>query len=108
MDYIIEEIYEIFCDTDKVLTVNFRVEGDGEDYYRELVDSDYYGWCNEHYITEGDNLTDYDRYDDEDEYMGDFFNHDKWNMYYSNEDMIIEYLYENYSDLRTLPSPKVN
>ena len=108
MDYIIDEIYEIFCDTDKLLTVTFKVEGDVEDSHRELIDSDFYNWCNEHYITEGENLVDYDRYDDEDEYMPDFFNYDKWNMYYSNEDMIIEYLYENYSDLRSLPTPKVD
>jgi hypothetical protein len=41
MEYTIEEIFEIICDIDKVLSVQFRIEGDGEGYYRELLDSDY-------------------------------------------------------------------
>jgi len=107
MNYIIEEIYEISCDTDKILTVVFRLEGDGEDYYRKLVDSDYYNWCNEHYISEGENFYELDIYDDE-EYMPDYFNYDKWNMYYSNEDMVIDYIMDNYPSLKSLPSAQID
>lgn len=103
MDYTIEEIFDIVCDSDNILTVTFKIEGDGDDYYRELVDSDYYNWCYEHYITEGQETLEY--YDEE-EFMPDYFGYDKWNMFYSNQDMVMNYIYENYSDLRVLPTPK--
>jgi hypothetical protein len=103
MDYTIEEIFDIVCDSDNILTVTFKIEGDGDGYYRELVDSDYYNWCYEHYVTEGQENLDY--YDEE-ELIPDYFGYDKWNMFYSNEDTVMEYIYENYSDLRVLPTPK--
>jgi len=30
MEYTIEEIYEIICDVDKILTVKFKVDGEGD------------------------------------------------------------------------------
>lgn len=102
MKYAIEEVYEIICDIDKIITVTFKVEGDGEGYYRELVDSDYYNWCYEHYVENSD----LSEYEDEEEMIMDYFGYDKWNMFYSNEEMVSDYLYENYVDLKSLPLPK--
>lgn len=105
MEYIIEEIFEIICDIDKVLSVQFRIEGDGEGYYRELLDSDYYDWCYEKYVTEEDRLM--DLYEEEEgDYYEDSFSVDMWNMYYSNEEIVIDFLYESYPTLKDLPSPK--
>lgn len=103
MNYTIQEIFDIICDSDNILTLIFKVDGDGVDYRRELVDSDYYNWCYDHYINEGQDSLDYN---DDEELIPDFFSYDKWNMYYRNEDMIMDYLYDNYSDLKDLPSPK--
>jgi hypothetical protein len=89
MEYTIEEIFEIICDIDKVLSVQFRIEGDGEGYYRELLDSDYYDWCYEKYVTEEDRLM--DLYEEEEgDYYEDSFSVDMWNMYYSNEEIVID------------------
>lgn len=105
MEYTIEEIFEIICDIDKVLSVQFRIEGDGEGYYRELLDSDYYDWCYEKYVTEEDGLM--DLYEEEEgDYYEDSFSVDMWNMYYSNEDSVMDFLYESYPTLKDLPSPK--
>jgi len=52
MDYVIEEVFEILCDIDKILTFKFRLESDGEDQYREILDSDYFEWCYEKYVSE--------------------------------------------------------
>ena len=64
MDYVIEEVFEILCDIDKILTFKFRLESDGEDQYREILDSYYFEWCYEKYISEeGNNYeNDYESY----------------------------------------------
>jgi|Laugrespbdmm15dd_1035085.scaffolds.fasta_scaffold49670_2 hypothetical protein len=103
MNYTIQEVYDIICDLDNILTLVFKVEGDGDDYYRELVDSDYYNWCYEHYVTDGQ---DFLEYVDDEEFIPDYFGYDKWNIYYSNVDMVTEYIYMSYTDLKYLPSPK--
>jgi hypothetical protein len=107
MKYIIEEIYEINCDVDKILTVQFKIEGDGEGYYRELLDSEYYDWCNELYLNDGNVYGDLETYEDDDDgYYDNRFNIDIWNMYYSNEENVIDFIYETYSDIKSLPTPK--
>ena len=52
MDYVVEEVFDIICDIDKVLTVKFKLESDDDDQYREILDSDYFEWCYEKYISE--------------------------------------------------------
>jgi hypothetical protein len=104
MDYVIEEIFEIICDVDKVLTVKFRLEGDNEDTYREINDTDYYEWCYEIYSNDGIDLL-YSGYEEEDgDYFSDHFNLDIWNMYYSNEDSVIDFMYDTYIGINSLPS----
>lgn len=106
MEYIIEEIFDVVCDMDKILSVKFRIEGDGEEYYRELVDSDFYEWCYEQYINDGVD-TYYGGYDEEEgDYLINHFTVDVWNMYYSDDETITEYIYDNYKDIKTLPLPK--
>ena len=53
MDYVIEEVFDIICDIDKVLTVKFKLESDDVDQYREILDSDYFEWCYEKYLGDG-------------------------------------------------------
>ena len=103
MNYVIEEIFEIVCDIDKVLTVKFRLEGDGEDYYREIIDSDYYDWCHELYTNDGvDSL--YNGYEEEEgEYYSNHFSVDLWNIYYRNEESVIDFIHETYIGLKSLP-----
>ena len=103
MDYVIEEVFEIVCDVDKLLSVKFRLDGDGDDYYRQIVDSDYYDWCYEKFLTEEEDSYE----DDEDEYFSDRFSVDSWNMNYCNEETVIEFLYEAYPNIKQLPSPQI-
>jgi hypothetical protein len=104
MEYVIEEILEINCDVDKVLTVRFRLEEDAEDTYREINDTDYYEWCYELYSNDGIDSF-YNGYEEEEgEYFSDHFNTEIWNMYYSNEDSVIDFIYETYIGVKSLPS----
>ncbi len=105
MDYVLEEIFEIVCDIDKVLSVKFRLEGDGDNSYREIIDSDYFEWCYEKYITEEEiNYEEY--YEEEDVYFNDRFSIDVWNMYYCDEENVTNFIYETYLNIGYLPSPK--
>ena len=103
MEYTIEEIYEIICDVDKILTVKFKVDGDGDGCYREIVDSDYYEWCNELYLNDGVDA-EYVGYDEEEgDYFGNHFNIDLWNMYYSDYQNVTDFINETYIGLKSLP-----
>jgi hypothetical protein len=103
MEYVIEEIYEIICDVDKVLVVKFKVEGDGDSCYREIVDSDYYDWCYDLYLNDGVD-TEYRGFDEEEDgYFGNHFNVDLWNLYYNDEVNVIDFIYETYIGLKSLP-----
>lgn len=103
MEYIIEEIYEVICDVDKIFTVKFKVDGDGDGCYREIVDSDYYDWCHELYLNDGVD-TEYMGYDEEEgDYFGNNFNVDLWNMYYNDDENVIDFIHETYIGLKSLP-----
>ena len=103
MEYTIEEIYEIICDVDKVLVVKFKIEGDGDGCYREIVDSDYYDWCYDLYLNDGVD-TEYSGFDEEEDgYFGNHFNVDLWNLYYNDEVNVIDFIYETYIGLKSLP-----
>lgn len=106
MEYTIEEIYDIVCDIDKILTVQFKVVGDGDGHYRQLIDSDYYDWCHEHFVNDGGTSSTIGYDEEEWDYNENYFNVDMWSTNYSNEDHITEYLYETYNDIKSLPSPK--
>ena len=103
MEYVIEEIYEIICDVDKVLVVKFKIEGDGDGCYREIVDSDYYDWCYDLYLNDGVDA-EYVGYDEEEgDYFGNHFNIDLWNMYYSDYQNVTDFINETYIGLKSLP-----
>lgn len=103
MGYVIEEFHEIICDVDKILTVKFKVDGDGDGCYREIVDSDYYDWCYELYVNDGVDR-EYSGFDGElEDYFGDYFNVDFWNMYYNNDENVIDFINETYVDIKSLP-----
>jgi hypothetical protein len=106
MDYVIEEVFEILCDIDKILTFKFRLESDGEDQYREIIDSDYFEWCYEKYISEEGNNYENDYEEEGDIYFNDAFSVDMWNMYYCNEESVMDFIYETYLNVGYLPSPK--
>jgi len=94
MGYIIEEIIEILLDTNKTLSVKFRLENDKPGQIRVLIDNEYYNWYMGNYN---------DSYD-EDEY-GDFYDYNKWDIdLYSDEEKIVEYITERY-ELSELPKP---
>lgn len=109
MEYVIEELYEINCGDDKILSVLFKVEGDGDDYYREIIDSEYYDWCHELFLTDGNIYGDMEVCDDEESvYYDNKFNVNIWGMYYSNEENVIDFIYETYVSIKSLPTPKLN
>lgn len=105
MDYVIEEIFDIVCDVDKILTVNFKLEGDEVDSYREIIDSDYFEWCYEKYLRD-EELNYEDTYEEDDNYFNNRFSVDSWNMYYCDEETVTNFIYETYLDEKHLPSPK--
>ena len=106
MDYVVEEVFDIICDIDKVLTVKFKLESDDDDQYREILDSDYFEWCYEKYISEEGNNYDESYGEEEESYFNNRFNVDMWNMYYCNEESVMDFIYETYLDEKHLPSPK--
>ena len=104
-DYVIEEIIDIIFDTDKYLTVKFRVDLDSCDEFRELEDNDFYYWCEENFIKndEEENINN-DFYEDENELLDYYFDFDKWIDTFKNEEVIIKYIYEKYPTYIDLPN----
>jgi hypothetical protein len=104
-NYVIDEILEVLCDTDKILTVKFKIGIDDVTTHREIVDSEYYSWCEENYFNEneiGEELDDYE----ESGYYEFRFDMEIWESKYSDSDLVIEYIYESYPLLGDLPNNK--
>lgn len=106
MDYVIEEVFDIICDIDKVLTVKFKLDSDNDDQYREILDSDYFEWCYEKYLRDEESDYEESYEEEEDGYFNNRFSVDLWNMYYCNEESVMDFIYETYLDEEHLPSPK--
>ena len=105
MEYVIEEIIDIVCDVDKILSVKFRLESDPINRHREIVDSDYYEWCYELYVSENEGSNYTDIYDESETFLYDEeFNVDFWDTYYSNEESVIDFIYETYGYNELPPS----
>jgi hypothetical protein len=102
-NYVIDEILEVLCDTDKILTVKFKLEDDNTKY-RELVDSEYYYWCEEHYFVEGQTDINTEESNDELDYYGFRFDIEIWENIYSDFEIIMEYIYDNYLNKNDLPN----
>ena len=105
MDYVIEEVFDIICDIDKVLTVKFKLESDDDDQYREILDSDYFEWCYEKYLRDEESDYEESYEEEEDGYFNNRFSVDLWDMYYSNEESVMDFIYETYLTIKDLPYP---
>jgi hypothetical protein len=103
--YVIDEILEVLCDTDKILTVKFKIGEDDITTHREIVDSEYYSWCEENYFNENEMDDELDEYEEEG-YYGFRFDMGIWESKYSDSDLVMEYIYESYPHLSDLPNNK--
>lgn len=104
-DYVIEEIIDITFDTDKYLTVKFRVDLDSCEEYRELEDNEFYYWCEENYIkNDEDIILDDDYFVDENEILNYYFDFDKWIDRFKNEEVVLKYIYEKFPTYIDLPN----
>jgi|TARA_B110000211_G_C13993463_1_gene515118 hypothetical protein len=97
--YIIEEVIEFECSNDGELTTQFRLEGDPDESYRQIViDENYYYFAEDICKEEGIYLTkEWEEGDFEDE--GHFYEHfdfKEWREYEHSEDTIKEFIYEYY------------
>jgi len=98
MGYVIEEIIEIFLDTNKTLSVKFRLENDKPDQIRVLIDNEYYNWYMDNYNDSYGDSYEEDEYDE-------YYDYNKWDIdLYSDEEKIVEYITEIY-ELSELPKP---
>jgi len=98
MGYIIEEIIEIYLDTNKTLSVKFRLENDKPDQIRVLIDNEYYNWYMDNYNDSYGDSYEEDEYDE-------YYDYNKWDIdLYSDEEKIVEYITEIY-ELSELPKP---
>jgi len=98
MGYIIEEIIEIYLDTNKTLSVKFRLENDKPDQIRVLIDNEYYNWYMDNYNNSYGDSYEEDEYDE-------YYDYNKWDIdLYSDEEKIVEYITEIY-ELSELPKP---
>lgn len=103
--YVIDEILEVLCDTDKILTVKIKIGEDDITTHREIVDSEYYSWCEENYFNENEMDDELDEYEEEG-YYGFRFDMGIWESKYSDSDLVMEYIYETYPHLSDLPNNK--
>ena len=98
MGYVIEEIIEIYLDTNKTLSVKFRLDNDKPDQIRVLIDNEYYNWYMDNYNDSYGDLCEEDEYDE-------YYDYNKWDIdLYSDEEKIVEYITERY-ELSELPKP---
>ena len=98
MGYVIEEIIEIYLDTNKTLSVKFRLENDKPDQIRVLIDNEYYNWYMDNYNDSYGDSYEEDEYDE-------YYDYNKWDIdLYSDEEKIVEYITERY-ELSELPKP---
>ena len=95
-NYIIEEIIDITFEGEYV-TIKFKLETDCVDEYRVLQTKDYYDWClNDHQMENVYNFNDTE--DDLED-----FNFFSWEENYSDNEYILDFIYENYHNLTDLP-----
>jgi len=110
-NYVIDEVIEILCDVDKILTVKFRLNEDETTTHREIIDSEYYSWCEENHYINGEVEEDLEEdFDDDTEeeldYNGFHFDIEIWESNYSDVNIIIDYIYDNYHNKLDLPETK--
>tara|TARA_R110002020_G_scaffold91096_3_gene221483 strand:+ start:6385 stop:6696 length:312 start_codon:yes stop_codon:yes gene_type:complete len=96
-NYIIEDIIDIDLNDDYAI-IKFKLESDCIDEYRVLETKEYYDWCMEDYQMSNDyNIGDIHE-ENEDEF--NFFN---WEEIYKDNEYVLDFIYENYSNLSDLP-----
>ena len=82
------------------------LNGKNVNKYREILDSDYFEWCYEKYLREEESDYEESYEEEEDGYFNNRFSVDMWNMYYCNEERVMDFIYETYLDEEHLPYPK--
>lgn len=100
-NYVIEEIFDIDCTDDGFLSVNIRLEEEGN--IRTIENSEYYYWAKELSETDTDSVdVDFEGYSSEDT-PNELFDFTEWVEYYHGEDMVIDFIYEMYPTIEDLP-----
>jgi hypothetical protein len=106
--YFIVEVLDYDCDNEGVLTVTFTLEGDPEGTYRFIERDDYYYFAEE-MAKEDDSymLKEWEEGDFEGEgYYYEQFDFREWKEYEHSEDLVKEFIYENYLKIGDLPEPE--
>jgi len=103
-NYIINEILEMDCDDNGYLSVKFILEEDEENTYRELETNEYYDWVDDNYNDEisGEPLT--NDWDEEEYHLNDEFNFIQWKDYNHSEEVVIEFIKDNFLTKQELPT----
>lgn len=106
--YIIEEVMEYDCDNDGMLSVTFRLEGDPADTYRFIETDDYYYFAEELAKDNGEYMVkEWEEGDFEGEgYYYEQFDFREWVEYEQSEDVVKEFIYEQYPEKEDLPDLK--
>ena len=107
-NYLIEEIIEQNCDSEGMLSVTFRIEGDPEDTYR-FIETDEYYYFAEEMVKESDDDTYMLKEWEEGDFEGEGhyysqFDFREWVEYEHSEDRIKEFIYEYYPEEGDLPT----
>lgn len=102
--YFINEILEMDCDDNGYLTVKFVLDGDEENTYRMLETDEYYYWVDDNYNDEigGEPLT--DEWDEEYYHLNEGFNFIQWKDYNHSEEIVIEFIKDNFLTKEELPN----
>jgi hypothetical protein len=92
------------CDDNGNLNVRFVLEGDEENTYRELETNEYYDWVDENYNDEDSDEPLTDEWIEENYRLGKGFNFIEWKDYNHSEEVVIEFIKDNFLTKEELPN----